>query len=62
VGCREDPKSNYDALLEVTSTYDSWTFELTPRGGADDLYKAKARNLQAGMKDFGKALNKAERH
>jgi hypothetical protein len=62
VGCREDPKSSYDALLEVTSTYDSWTFELTPRGGADDLYKAKARNLQTGMKDFGKALNRAERH
>jgi hypothetical protein len=29
---------------------------------ADDLYKAEARNLQAGMKDFAKALNKAKRH
>jgi hypothetical protein len=59
VGCREDPKLSYDALLEVTDTFDSWTFELTPRGGTDDLYKAKARNLQAGMKDFAKAVKGA---
>jgi hypothetical protein len=62
VGCREDPNSSYDALLEVNEVAGAWMLELIPRGGADDLYHAEARNLQAGMKDFAKALKKAERH
>jgi hypothetical protein len=62
VGCREGPNSSYDAVLEVNEVVGSWMFELAPRGGAEDLYKAEARNLQAGMKDFAKALNKARRH
>ena len=62
VGCREAPNSSYDALLEVSEILGTWRFALTPRGGADDLYNAEARNLQAGMKDFAKALKKATRH
>jgi hypothetical protein len=62
VGCREDPNSGYDALLEVNEAAGAWMFELIPRGGADDLFHAEARSLEAGMKDFAKALKKAARH
>jgi hypothetical protein len=62
VNCREAPTARYDALLEVTEALGSWRFQLIPRGGEDNIYSADARNLQAGVKDFTKALKKAAGH
>jgi hypothetical protein len=55
---------NYDAQLQISDLrfpLGSWLFVLTPRGGASDLYRNDAKSIQAGIRDFSKALKKAAR-